>query len=57
MNPIILTQLKDSWLKKQNELMQKRRPRRYLHFDKPIPSLTTKILDEITNPDCIKFRL
>lgn len=49
MNPIILTQLKDSWFKKQNELIQKRRPRRYLHFDKPIPSLTRQIWNEITD--------
>lgn len=55
MNPIILNQLKDSWFKKQNELIQKRRPRRYLHFDKPIPSLTKKIWEEITNEKNIKI--
>lgn len=49
MNPILLTQLKSSWFKKQNELIQKRHPRRYLHFDKPILSLTKDIWKKITN--------
>ncbi len=54
MNSSIISQLKDSWFTKQNELMQKRRPRRYLHFDTPIPSLTKKIWSRITNPTLIK---
>lgn len=49
MNPTLLTQLKSSWFKKQNELIQKRHPRRYLHFDKPILSLTKNIWRKITN--------
>src|SRR3989344_8330187 len=54
MNPILLTQLKSSWFKKQNELIQKRHPRRYLHFDKPIPSLTKNICNQITNSKTIE---
>ncbi|HAE36768.1 TPA: hypothetical protein DCX66_03625 [Candidatus Nomurabacteria bacterium] len=54
MEPIILNQLKDSWILKQNELIQKRRPRRYLHFDKPIVKITEEIANEITNPELIK---
>lgn len=54
MDPIILQQLKDSWFKKQNELMQKRPPRRYLHFDRPIPVLGRKDLNRITSKNLIK---
>jgi hypothetical protein len=46
----MLNQLKDSWFSKQTELMQKRRPRRYLHFDVPIISLDKKTWLDITNP-------
>jgi RNA-directed DNA polymerase len=53
MNPITLTQLKDSWFTKQNDLMQKRRPRRYLHFDRPIPVLDKKTWAKITSADFI----
>jgi len=49
MDPIILSKLKDSWLKKQHELSKKRRPRRYLHFDQPIPLLKRNELDKITS--------
>lgn len=50
MEPIILSQLKDGWIKKREELSKKRRPRRYLHFDRPISVISRKIANEITNP-------
>ncbi|HLP43853.1 MAG TPA: antiviral reverse transcriptase Drt2 [Candidatus Nanoarchaeia archaeon] len=54
MDPIILLQLKDSWLKKRSELSKRRPPRRYLHFDRPISSLTTPVFKKITNPNFIE---
>lgn len=53
MNPIILQQLKDDWLKKRSDLSKKRRPRRYLHFDKPILTLKKSITDKVTDPNFI----
>lgn len=53
MDPIILPQLKDDWLKKRSELSKKRRPRRYLHFDKPILTLKRPITDKVTDPNFI----
>lgn len=48
----MLSKLKKDWIKKENELMQKR-PRRYLHFDTPIVGMDKKILDKVTNPNII----
>ena len=53
MDPIIQTELRNSWLIKENIELQQKRRRRYLHFDEILEKISPSIFKKITDPNFV----